>query len=132
MKEIKINEIEKKIKELNIDNEFDLIVAIGRGGIIPAFMLKNKIDVPIEIIWINFRNDKNEIIHDEPIVLKEIAFDFKEKNILLVDDVSRTGNTFKKAKKILRKAQKIKTFAVNGDADYRLYNGECFKFPWLQ
>jgi len=49
---------------------------------------------------------------------------------LLVDDFSRTGKTFEEAKKIL-KGSKIKTFVVNGKADYGLHNYPCcVKFPW--
>jgi len=25
----------------------------------------------------------------------------------------------------------VKTFAVNGKADYALYDEACFKFPWI-
>ncbi|NCB27269.1 MAG: phosphoribosyltransferase, partial [Bacteroidia bacterium] len=28
-------------------------------------------------------------------------------------------------------AKQIKTFAVNGKADYSLYDETCFKFPWI-
>ena len=54
----------------------------------------------------------------------------KNKKILLVDDFSRTGKTFKEAKKLLKGA-KIKTFVINGKADYKLYSYKtCLKFPW--
>jgi xanthine phosphoribosyltransferase len=25
----------------------------------------------------------------------------------------------------------VKTFAVNGNADYALFDEDCFKFPWI-
>ena len=54
----------------------------------------------------------------------------KNKKILIVDDISRTGATLKKAKEIL-KGNKLKTFVINGKADYSLYNLKgCVKWPW--
>jgi len=35
-----------------------------------------------------------------------------------------------KAKELLAKAALVKTFAVNGKADYSLFDEPCFKMPW--
>jgi hypothetical protein len=32
---------------------------------------------------------------------------------------------------LLNGASLIKTFVVNWESDYHLYNEECFIFPWL-
>ncbi len=109
--------------------KLDLIVAIGKGGIIPAVFIHQKLKIPIETIWINFRDETNKPIRKEPILIKKLK-KIKNKKILLVDDVSRTGKTLEKAKKIL-KGNKIKTFVVNGKADYYILNKEeCVEFPW--
>ena len=60
-------------------------------------------------------------------IVKQIL---KDKKILLVDTVSRTGKTLKKAKQLL-KGNKIKTFVINGKADYQIINKkECVLMPW--
>ncbi|MFZ4583459.1 MAG: phosphoribosyltransferase, partial [Paludibacter sp.] len=43
----------------------------------------------------------------------------------------KSGSTIVVAKEILREAKVVKTFAVNGNADYALFNESCFRFPWM-
>jgi xanthine phosphoribosyltransferase len=125
-----IDEILNKIKAIEFREDFDTLVAIARGGIFPAALLQQKLMIDFEIIWLNFRNEKQQPQYDEPVLLKPITFDFKNKKILLVDDRSRTGKTFVKGKSLLTEARLIKTFVVNGKADYPLFDEECFTFPW--
>jgi xanthine phosphoribosyltransferase len=126
----KIDEILNKIKAIEFRENFDIIVAIARGGIFPAALLQQKLMIDLEIIWLNFRDEKQQPQHDEPVLLKPVSFDYADKKILLVDDRSRTGKTFEKGKSLLDGALLIKTFVVNGKADYPLYDEDCFKFPW--
>ena len=125
-----LDEILNKIKAIEFQDDFDTIVAIARGGIFPAALLQQKLMIDLEIIWLNFRNEQQQPQYDEPVLLKPITFDFKNKKILLVDDRSRTGKTFVKGKSLLTEALLIKTFVVNGKADYPLFDEECFIFPW--
>ena len=125
-----IDEILNKIKTFEFKEDFDLIVAIARGGIFPAALLQQKLLIDLEIIWLNFRNETQQPQHDEPVLLKPVTFDHKNKKILLVDDRSRTGKTFEKGLALLKGAGLIKTFVVNGEADYSLFNEDCFRFPW--
>jgi Predicted phosphoribosyltransferases len=125
-----INEILNKIKTFEFHEDIDTIVAIARGGIFPAALLQQKLLIDMEIIWLNFRNENQQPQHDEPVLLKPISFDYIDKKILLVDDRSRTGKTFEKSRALLNGARLIKTFVVNGKADYSLFDEECFTFPW--
>jgi xanthine phosphoribosyltransferase len=44
----------------------------------------------------------------------------------------KTGATLNYAVNLLKDdARLVKTFAVNGKADYSLYNEDCFRFPWI-
>lgn len=56
----------------------------------------------------------------------------KREKILLVEDRVKTGTTLNYARQLLlgAGAAVVKTFAVNGNADYCLYNEMCFRFPW--
>jgi len=126
-----MEEILNKIKDFQFSEKFDLVVAIGRGGVVPGYLISQKLGLDLEILGIKFRNDQNEIIFEEPQIVGKINSEFSGKNIILVDDVSRTGKTFALAKKYLNDAGVVKTLAINGLADYSIYNEECFKFPWI-
>ena len=125
-----IDDILYKIRTIEFHEDFDIIVAIARGGIFPAALLQQRLLIDMEIIWLNFRNEDQQPQHDEPVLLKPISFDYKDKKILLVDDRSRTGKTFDKGIALLKGARVIKTFVVNGNADYPLFKEDCFRFPW--
>jgi len=43
----------------------------------------------------------------------------------------KSGTTLTYAMELLKGAKSIKTFAVNGKADYSLYDEACFLFPWI-
>lgn len=129
MKKLTFEQIINKINHINFE-KFDLVVAIGKGGIIPGALVANHLNLDIKILWLNFRNENNNPKYSKPKLTKEIDFNIKNKKILLVDDVSRTGKTLNAAKGLL-KGNKVKTFVVNGNADYSLYNfKDCIEWPW--
>jgi xanthine phosphoribosyltransferase len=107
-----------------------MIVAIANGGIVPAGIINQKLNTEVKILHINFRDDYQQPKYSTPKLVKPIDFEFQGKKILLVDDRIKTGATIDVAKKLLEGAKLIKTFAVNGNADYALYNESCFRFPW--
>ena len=122
--------VQQRIKALPFDESFDLIVAVARGGIIPAVMVQAVLGCDLEWIWLHFRDDNQRPVHDRPELVKPLTFDPTGKSILLVDDRSRTGSTLNRAKECLVGAKRIKTLVVNGKADYRLFDDDCFYFPW--
>ncbi|MBW2979792.1 phosphoribosyltransferase [Candidatus Woesearchaeota archaeon] len=127
MKKLTKKQITDKVKKIDFPN-FDLIIAINRGGLNPAKILAKHLKLKIKTIHINYRDETHAPKYKNPKLIKTIKI--KNKKILLVDDVSRTGKTLRTAKKLL-KENKVKTFVINGKADYSLYNcKECFKFPW--
>jgi len=125
-----LTEVKKRIKDIEFHEEFDLIVAVARGGIIPAVLLQARLGCDLEWIWINFRDDSQKPIHEKPVLLKPLTFDPNGKKILLVDDRANSGSTLAVAKTYLKDALLVRTLVVNGAADYPLFNDECFYFPW--
>jgi hypoxanthine phosphoribosyltransferase len=92
MEKIKIgfNEIENIIShfvsaEKDLLEEIDFVVGISRGGLVPAALLAAKIDKPLATVYID-KNDKIYFDRQEWI---------KGKNILVVDDIIRSGKTLK-------------------------------------
>lgn len=124
-------EVVDQIKKIEFSESFDLIVAIANGGIIPAALLNQRLKIDLQLLKINLRDEKQQALYPEPRLMEHINFEYKNKRILLVEDRVKTGASLKLAIKLLEGAETIKTFAVNGNADYSLYNETCFKFPWI-
>lgn len=124
-------EVLQKFKEIEFLENFDMIVAIANGGIIPAAIINQKLNIELNLLKINLRDSFQKPKFDTPQLLEPIDFDFKNKTILLVEDRIKTGATVNLALSLLEDAAVIKTFAVNGSADYKLYNENCFQFPWI-
>jgi hypoxanthine phosphoribosyltransferase len=125
------DEIADKIRAFEFAETFDMIVAIANGGIIPAALINQRLLVRIELLKLSFRNAEQKPIYESPRLMEELHFDIAGKTILLVEDRVKTGATLQYAVKLLAGATVVKTFAVNGKADYSLFDETCFKFPWV-
>jgi len=125
-------EVMQRFREITFHEQFDLIVAIANGGIIPAAILNQRLNLRMELLRINLRDPSQKPRFERPQLVSPIDFDIKGKTILLVEDRIKTGATVRFAIDLLHEAREIKTFAVNGKADYALYDEDCFKFPWIQ
>lgn len=123
-------EVMQRFREIEFHETFDIIVAIANGGIIPAAIINQKLNTEIQLLKINLRDPSQKPKYDSPKLVSPIDFEYKDKTILLVEDRIKTGATVRFAIDLLHGAKQIKTFAVNGKADYSLYDESCFKFPW--
>ena len=124
-------EVLQRFREIEFDENYDLIVAIANGGIIPAVIINQRLNIELHLLKINLRDPFQKPKFDAPKLLEPIDFEYKNKKILLVEDRIKTGATVKLALDLLKEAKLIKTLAVNGEADYSLYNESCFRFPWI-
>ena len=124
-------EMLERVRSIEIPETFDMVVAIANGGIIPAAMINQRLGCEYHLLKLNLRDAMQNKLYDKPRLLEEIDFSFKGKKILLVDDRVKTGTTLEFAKELLSDAALVRTLAVNGIADYCLYNETCFRFPWL-
>jgi xanthine phosphoribosyltransferase len=131
IREKSFEEVLQRFKDIEFNETFDIIVAIANGGIIPAAIINQQLNIGVELLKINLRDPHQIPKYDSPKLVSPIDFDFKDKTVLLVEDRIKTGATVKYALELLKEAKQIKTFAVNGKADYSLYDEECFRFPWI-
>lgn len=131
MKSKSFKEVMQRFREVEFHENFDMIVAIANGGIIPAVIINQRLNIEIQFLKISLRDNYQQKKYDSPKLVEPIDFDFKNKTVLLVEDRVKTGATLRFAMELLHEAKLIKTFAVNGNADYALYNEACFKFPWI-
>lgn len=126
-----IDEVMERFRGITFQDEFDIIVAIANGGIVPASIINQRLQKEIHLLKINLRDEYQHPKYEQPKLLAPIDFEFKDKRVLLVDDRIKTGSTIQLAKELMKEAKSVKTFAVNGNADYALFNENCFKFPWI-
>lgn len=126
-------EIKRRFESISFAEKFDMIVAIANGGIIPAALLNQQLDLEIQLLKLHLRDSSQKPLYDRPKLLEDIRFDVKGKTILLVEDRVKTGATLNYAKQLLTEAgaKSVRTLAVNGKADYCLYDETCFMFPWI-
>ena len=125
------DEVMDRFRSITFEDEFDIIVAIANGGIVPAGIINQRLQKEVHLLKINLRDEYQHPKYDRPKLLAPVDFDFRDKRILLVDDRIKTGSTIMLAKELMQDARMIKTFAVNGNADYALFDEACFKFPWI-
>ncbi|MEN6588431.1 MAG: phosphoribosyltransferase [Proteiniphilum sp.] len=124
-------EVMQRFREIRFHEPFDMIVAIANGGIIPAAIINQRLNIDIQLLKINLRDQDQKPKYDSPKLVSPIDFDYSDKTILLVEDRIKTGATVQFAIDLLQGARQIRTFAVNGKADYSLYDEACFRFPWI-
>ena len=128
--DIKLDKIMSGIKEM-VGDDFDIVVAIGRGGVLPGYLVSRHLDIPLEIIYLNLRDESHREIRDTPLLTKRFDFNPYGKRILLADDVSNSGKTLRKAEQYL-KGGKVTTMVISGIADISLFgpHNKCINWPW--
>jgi len=123
----------QRVRDIELPEKFDCVVAVANGGTIPAELFRQRLDVELFLLKINWRDAEHTPKFAAPHLLHPIDFEVKDKRILLVEDRVKTGTTLRMAKQLLEDAGAalVKTAAVNGKADYSLYDENCFMFPWI-
>ncbi len=114
--------------------EIDLVIGIGRGGVVPASLAAYRLGCELQIVSVNYRDDENQPVRFQPEFLESFTINLeKGKRILLVDDVSVTGKTLDIVKERLS-AFAVKTFVMKGKADYVLFPDikTCVHWPWKE
>lgn len=130
-----LNEILDKISLAPLGNP-DIVIAVGRGGIIPAGLVARRLERDIAVIWLRQYSDDMppKKLYDAPKLVRPFSTNVSGKKTLVVDDFSRNGNTLDFAKSILLKngAKEVKTLAIAGrKADLCLFEtDDCAQFPW--
>lgn len=115
----------------------DIVVAIGRGGYVPARLICDYLDMmdltSIKIELYGAGSDK----HDKAIIKYPLCHDIKAKNVLLVDDVNDSGETLELAVNHLQsfapKSIKIAVIHQKTTSHYPIdfYAKKITKWRWL-
>ncbi len=114
-----------------VSGEFDLVIGIERGGMLPAYLAARWLDVPLKSIRIHFRDDSHKRLTEEPQLTEPWTEDVQGKRVLLADDVGNSGATLRRAVLELRGAD-ITTMVISGNADISLFgpHNRCIRWPW--
>jgi len=127
----------QKIKTQNYKP--DLIVAIARGGVVPARILSDLLETPnLSFMQIEFYTSINQTLQ-EPILKQTLTTNVTGKKILLIDDISDTGKSLQLAKNHLQHqgAIEIRTATLYGKPHsvttpdfYEKQTTDWVVFPW--
>ncbi len=110
----------------------DCVVGIAEGGIVPAALLAHQLALPLQLLWINYRAPDNSPRRSAPELLVEnVPLLPDGARILLVDDVSVSGQTLSLARSLLKQYEVV-TFTLKGQADFVLFPeiAACVNWPW--
>ncbi|MCB8979400.1 MAG: phosphoribosyltransferase [Ardenticatenaceae bacterium] len=123
-------QIVQRLKQCTLP-DVDHVVGIGSGGVVPASLVAFYLERPLSILPINFRAPDNSPRHPAPQLLGQLDLPANARHILLVDDVSVSGQTLSIAREALTGYQ-ITTLVMKGQADFVLFPeiAACVNWPW--
>ncbi len=101
----------------------DILVGISRGGLVPSRLFSDILDAPIlYTIRISFYSSVG-VRKEEPEVTQPLSVDVSGRNILIVDDISDSGNSLELAEEYLMQSSpgSLKT------ATLHFKPGSCFR-----
>jgi hypoxanthine phosphoribosyltransferase len=86
-------EIADRVKERGF--EPDIIVGISRGGLLPARILSDLLDNPnLANVKVDFYVDVYQT-KEAPVITQPVSVSVKDKRLLVVDDITDTGQSFR-------------------------------------
>ncbi len=113
--------------------EVDAVVAIARGGTVPGALVAYRLERPLRLLRLSFRDDANAPRREAPEPVGPVP-DVRGLRVVLVDDVSVSGATLRRARELLG-AARTTTVAMKGApgaADLVLFDDvpSCVRWPW--
>lgn len=111
--------------------EADWVIGIATGGAVPASLIAYQLDRPLGMIHIHFRDADNTPESAAPVLIRSQNIPQAKCRVLLVDDVSVTGQTLTAAKRLLTDHD-VLTLVLKGQADYVVFPEieTCVQWPW--
>jgi hypoxanthine phosphoribosyltransferase len=108
-----------------LDFNFEVVVGISRGGLIPGVILSHMLGIPFEPISYSSKSGAGEKQHKN--FIPEIGGNI----VLLVDEICDTGNTLKEVKTVLEEQQKKSVYTCC--LYYKKFNIPLFvpDFRWI-
>ncbi|AWI08460.1 phosphoribosyltransferase [Ereboglobus luteus] len=124
--------ISARLRAWQFPGGIDGVVGIASGGVVPAALAAHQLGVGMRVIALNYRDEKNEPRHAEPVLLGSAPDLGAWKRVLLVDDVWVSGKSWRAARALLPETIEVLPFVMKGKVDFALIsdiNG-CVMWPW--
>jgi len=123
--------IAERVKGLTLP-DVDVVYGIATGGVVPASLVAFRLGVPLELIAINYRREDNSPQRPTPELLAPSRPPARGARVLLVDDVSVTGQTMRLARDTVLAGCDVTTLVMKGRADIVAFPevGTCVAWPW--
>jgi len=120
----------------------DIIVAIARGGFVPARLLCDYLGV-MELVSFRIEHYRGQQVEAQARIRHPLNVEVKNKRVLIVDDLSDTGETFDVAVRYLKElgAADVRTAALHHkqqskfEPDYyakRIKQWRWIAYPWAR
>ena len=68
-------EVMNRFREIEFHEDFDMIVAIANGGIIPAAIINQRLNTEFRLLKINLRDAEQKPRYDAPQLISPVDFD---------------------------------------------------------
>ena len=130
---VSFESVSRAIRQTCYPADARAVIAVLRGGRVPASLVAHHLGLPLHAIRVIFRDDANQPVSatarltGQPPDLPD-----GDGTVLLVDDVSVSGATFAEAKRHLE-SKNIVTVVLKGRADMVLMPdlpSGCVRWPW--
>lgn len=132
--------LHKQAQKIQLDGRKpDIIIGIARGGTVPSRILSDLLEVKdLSAIQIEYYEGINQT-KPEPILKHSLSTNLNDKKILLVDDISDSGESLLLAKSLLQKqgAKEIKIATLYAKAStktkpdfFEKQTSSWIVFPW--
>ena len=77
-----MEEVLERFRTIEFHDDFDMIVAIANGGIVPAGIINQRLQKEVHLLRINLRDEYQHPKYDAPQLLAPVDFNFKGKKHL--------------------------------------------------
>ncbi len=114
-----LNELYDQLQEF----QYDLVIGLSRGGLVPAVFISHKLGVPMVVADITHEQSRGDNIDSHSNIIPDI--DTNVKSILVVDDIVDSGNTILALVTNLKTSAEVTVcslFLKDGAADYLYHN----------
>lgn len=127
--------VKKLCTRIKASGEYDKIIAVSRGGLIPAGIVSYELDIRnTQAVNISSYDNNYDRREDKDIELNFNAADADEKT-LIIDDLADSGRTFRILRQAYPKAKFVSVYTKEaGKNDVDIYAekmpDEWIVFPW--
>jgi hypoxanthine phosphoribosyltransferase len=119
------------------DYDPEVIIGLTKAGVIPAAVVSSILDVDFHVLKIS-RREGDDVVRDRPAIFSEVPREVTGKRVLIVDEITTSGDTLRLALAAIRDAHPAEVRTATSFArstgyrpDYAALTMDAFViFPW--